>query len=136
VSDNPLDCLVVGGGPAGLTAALYLARFKRRILVVDAGAPRAAWIPASHNIPFFADGITGPEIIARQQENLRHYGTNILSACVTGLRKQDGGFVATIEEDANSRRACSPRGACCSPPERSMLSQICPACRMRCGAAW
>jgi thioredoxin reductase (NADPH) len=109
VSDNPLDCLVVGGGPAGLTAALYLARFKRRILVVDAGAPRAAWIPASHNIPFFADGIAGPEIIARQQENLRHYGTNILSACVTGLRKQDGGFVATIEEDANSRRMLAAR---------------------------
>ena len=46
-----LDGLIVGGGPAGLTAALYLARFERRTLVVDAGEPRASWIPTSHNVP-------------------------------------------------------------------------------------
>lgn len=100
----PLDCLVVGGGPAGLTAALYLARFKRRILLVDSGSPRAAWIPASHNIPFFAEGIAGPEIIARQQEALRHYADVIQSGCVTALEKRNDCFIATVEQDAAPAR--------------------------------
>ncbi|WID99365.1 FAD-dependent oxidoreductase [Bosea vestrisii] len=40
-----LDCLIVGGGPAGLTAAIYLARFHLRVAVVDEGRSRALLIP-------------------------------------------------------------------------------------------
>ena len=48
--DEPtLDCLIVGGGPAGLTAAIYLARFHLDILVVDGGKSRASWIPCTRN---------------------------------------------------------------------------------------
>ena len=54
-----MDCLVIGGGPAGLTAAIYLARFRRRCLLVDAEASRASWIPVSHNLPAFPQGIAG-----------------------------------------------------------------------------
>ena len=84
-SEDVLDCLVVGGGPAGLTAALYLARFKRRFLVVDEGAPRAAWIATSHNIPFFAEGIPGPEILARQRAHAGRYGVGVVAGSVAGL---------------------------------------------------
>ena len=55
--DEPLDCLIVGGGPAGLTAAIYLARFHMDILVVDAGKSRAAWIPCTRNHAGFPEGI-------------------------------------------------------------------------------
>jgi len=102
---GPLDCLVVGGGPAGMTAALYLARFRRRVAVVDDGNPRAAWIPTSHNIPFFAEGIPGPEIIARARENAARYGVVPLAGRVAALRRAGGGgFEAEVEAPDGGRR--------------------------------
>ena len=58
-----LDCLIIGGGPAGLTAAIYLARYHRRVAVVDDGNSRALWIPISHNHAGFPDGIGGAELL-------------------------------------------------------------------------
>jgi thioredoxin reductase (NADPH) len=94
-----LDCLIVGGGPAGLTTALYLARFKRRFVVVDSGTPRAAWIPTSHNIPVFAEGISGKDILARTRANLEQYGAKIQTGRITGLRKQPDRFIAVVEDN-------------------------------------
>ena len=56
--------VIVGGGPAGLTAAIYLARFNRKVAVVDDGDSRARLIPKTHNYPGFADGISGPKLLA------------------------------------------------------------------------
>ncbi|HSM11709.1 MAG TPA: NAD(P)-binding protein, partial [Lysobacter sp.] len=64
-NDDPLDCLIVGAGPAGLTAATYLVRFHRRIAVVDAGESRARWIPTSHNFPGYPSGIGGHALLAK-----------------------------------------------------------------------
>jgi thioredoxin reductase (NADPH) len=71
-----LDCLIIGGGPAGLTAANYLARYRRRALVVDDQASRAALIPASHNYPGFK-GIEGRELLARLRDQAERYGAKI-----------------------------------------------------------
>ena len=98
--DAPLDCLVIGAGPAGLTAAIYLARFRRRFEVVDGGASRAALIPISHNHAGFPDGIHGVTLLKRMTVQARRYGTSIRPGTVLDLRRQpDGSFVAKLGED-------------------------------------
>lgn len=92
-----MECLVIGGGPAGLTAAIYLARFRREFLVVDAGASRASLIPVSHNHAGFPEGIPGPELLRRMREQAERYGAHFRAGEVEALdRLPDGGFRATI----------------------------------------
>ncbi len=94
-----LDTLIVGAGPAGLTAAVYLARFRRQVLVADTGASRALWIPKSRNLPGFARGLHGETLLERLRQQLQAYGVEIRHQPVTALaRRADGGFLARIGE--------------------------------------
>jgi thioredoxin reductase (NADPH) len=95
--DKPLDCLVIGGGPAGLTAAIYLARFHLDILVIDEGRSRAGWIPCTRNHAGYPDGISGKELLERMREQAQKYGAKILTERVTKLERdeQSGVFAAT-----------------------------------------
>ncbi|HXH52355.1 MAG TPA: NAD(P)/FAD-dependent oxidoreductase [Sphingomicrobium sp.] len=92
--EKPLDCLIVGGGPAGLTAAIYLARFHLDILLVDDGRGRAQSIPCTHNHAGFPGGISGKELIARMKEQAQLYGAEIIDGFVTRLDKMEEGFCA------------------------------------------
>ena len=93
--DNPLDCLIIGGGPAGLTAAIYLARFRLDIRVIDAGDSRASWIPCSHNHAGYPDGINGKELLRLMREQAQKYGAKIETGRVTRLERcEDGLFSA------------------------------------------
>ena len=93
--DEPLDCLIVGGGPAGLTAAIYLARFHLDILVVDDGKGRAESIPCTHNHAGYPDGISGKELVRLMREQAQRYGARIKSDYVTRLDRTGDGFCAT-----------------------------------------
>ena len=55
------DCIIVGAGPAGLTAAIYLARYHLSIRMFDCGTSRAGWIPRTRNHAGFPDGINGED---------------------------------------------------------------------------
>jgi thioredoxin reductase (NADPH) len=88
------EILIVGGGPAGLMAAIYLARFRREVRIVDAGASRAALIPRSHNLPGFPDGVPGRELLARMQKQVMELGVPIVRGEVTSLEQVDGLLLA------------------------------------------
>ena len=89
-----VDCLVVGAGPAGLTAALYIARFHLRVCVIDAGNSRARQIVRSHNLAGFPDGIAGEELLERMQSQARRYGVAVRRGTVGDLQRADGVFRA------------------------------------------
>ncbi|MCL6682717.1 NAD(P)/FAD-dependent oxidoreductase [Sphingomonas alba] len=93
--DKPLDCLVIGGGPAGLTAAIYLARFHMDILVVDEGKSRASWIPCTRNVSGFPEGIKGTDLLGRMRDQAQKYGAKILTERVTKLERDEGNCVFT-----------------------------------------
>jgi thioredoxin reductase (NADPH) len=93
-SEQPMDCLIVGAGPAGLIAAIYLARYRRNIKVIDAGSSRAALIPISHNFPGFPDGISGDELLGRLRRQAMRYGVEITAGMVERIdRQNDGSFI-------------------------------------------
>lgn len=87
-----LDCVVVGGGPAGLTAAIYLARFRRRFRLIESGESRAAWIPRTRNHPGFPDGVRGRTLLDRMRRQAQAYGAEIVRGRVEALRRVRGVF--------------------------------------------
>jgi thioredoxin reductase (NADPH) len=92
--ERPIDTLVIGGGPAGLTAAIYLARYHRTVAVVDDGNSRAKWIPRSHNHAGFPDGIGGEELLARMSAQAGRYGSRFVKGRIDVIEGDPGRFLA------------------------------------------
>lgn len=99
------DCLIVGAGPAGLTAATYLARFHRDAVVVDAGRSRARWIPASHNCPGFPFGVAGNELLARFRTHAEEYGIRVEDGRIERLERDGNGSFLAWDREGGCRRA-------------------------------
>ncbi|CAN5249031.1 NAD(P)/FAD-dependent oxidoreductase [soil metagenome] len=138
--DEPLDdpdVVIVGAGPAGLTAATYLGRFRRSVLVADGGEPRANWIPVSHNMPGFPAGITGASILSRMREQAREYGAVIEPGMVEAVTPASHGFVVRLNgRDVRCRAVLLATGVIDHHPElpgvegaiKRSLVRICPIC--------
>lgn len=93
------DVAIIGGGAAGLSAALVLGRARRLVVVIDAGRPRNA--PAAHMQGFLSrDGMSPAELLATARAEVQHYGVEIVEDRVVGaaagfrLRLADGASVA------------------------------------------
>jgi thioredoxin reductase (NADPH) len=92
--DTIVDCLIVGAGPAGLTAAIYLARFRLSVAVIDSGRSRAALIPCTRNQAGFPDGIAGVDLLARMRRHAARFGVTVQSGQVVDLYRRGGLFTA------------------------------------------
>jgi len=94
-TDSILDCLIIGGGPAGLMTAVYLRRYRRNVLIVDAGESRVAKIPRTRNMIGFPDGIHGGDLLQRLREHAQKYGTETEPGRIDRVERDvDGIFVA------------------------------------------
>lgn len=132
-----LDCLIIGAGPAGLTTAVYLSRFHRKVLVADGGQSRASLIPISHNYPGFPPGISGSELLGRLREQARRYGAQIEDGCVKSLATNSTGFMAQINErSVTARRVVLATGIVDALPDMDRpydavaqaVIRLCPIC--------
>jgi thioredoxin reductase (NADPH) len=113
-TDNPdhaseletADVVVVGGGTAGLAAAVALGRSRRSVIVVDAGQPRNAPAAGAHNV-LGQEGISPLELLARGRTEAESYGVRILNGLVTGASGVVDDF--TLEIDGGERRILARR---------------------------
>ena len=96
---EPDDCIIVGAGPAALTAAIYLARYYLSIRLFDSGNSRASWIPTSHNHAGFPEGINGNELLERMRQQAGQYGAVIEPKRVTDLAKDGTGFIVSCDDE-------------------------------------
>ncbi len=90
------DCIIIGAGPAGLTAAIYLARFHLSIRLFDCGSSRAALIPCTHNHAGYPEGIRGTDLLARMLAQAETYGAVRESARVDAIEVDDDGFTVRL----------------------------------------
>ncbi|HEX4959433.1 MAG TPA: NAD(P)/FAD-dependent oxidoreductase [Thermoanaerobaculia bacterium] len=132
------DVLVIGGGPAGLSAALVLGRARRRVLVFDSGQPRNAPSPAAHSV-FTRDGTPPLELLRIGREQLRPYeSVEIRDAeVIDAVKEADGSFSAVLADGSRvaGRRILLATGMMDKLPEIDGLHELwgtgvlhCPFC--------
>jgi thioredoxin reductase (NADPH) len=96
-SDLRYDCIIIGAGPAGLVAATYLARFRRSVLLLDAGDSRARRIPETHNCPGFPDGIGGDALLDRLRAQAAGVGVPVCDDRALAIHRQPEGYAVQGE---------------------------------------
>ena len=99
------DVIVIGGGAAGLSAALTLGRSRRSVLVVDDGTPRNAPADGLHNY-LGHEGLPPLELLALGREEVARYGVTVVDGRVSGAEREGDGFAATLD---GGRRATARR---------------------------
>ena len=104
------DAVVVGGGLAGLSAAVYLGRSRRRVLLIDAGDSMARWEPIVENYLGFPNGLSGQELLDLGRVQVRKFGVSTIHERINHIRREGEGFVLEGAETYRSRRVLLATG--------------------------
>ena len=99
------DCIIIGAGPAGLTAAIYLARFHLRIRLFDDASSRAALIPRTNNHAGYPDGIPGVDLLRLMLTQAERFGAVREAARVTEIELDGDDFVVRVGDRAFPARS-------------------------------
>jgi len=117
---DPEDCIIIGAGPAGLTAAIYLARFHLSIRLFDCGTSRAALIPRTHNHAGYPGGISGKDLLALMLEQAESFGAERELAEVSAIVPKGDGFEVHVGQDGHvfhARTVLLATGVVNNPPD-------------------
>ncbi len=122
--DNSIyDCLIIGAGPGGLQAAIHLARYNRRVLLVDRGGGRTSH--ASHIVNYLGiKEISGRELIASGLEQAQHFGVEVIKDSVTSVEKNVVFIVQTPQGSFQSRFVLISTGAVDHQPRLRNLGRF------------
>lgn len=111
------DVVVVGAGPAGLSAAIYLGRAMRDVLVVDSNKPMCRWEPDIQNYLGFADGISGDDLLRRGRKQAERYGIEFVEDVVETAHGTVGDFTVVGKNgEYKARRLILATGIFHIPP--------------------
>lgn len=94
--EEPVDCLMIGGGPAGLSAAVYLGRLRRSSLVIDDHAGRSLWSQVNRNYLGFPDGVEAAELRRLGRVQAARFGTRFCDGRVAAVREMAGLFCVDV----------------------------------------
>src|SRR3954469_4933087 len=92
------DVVIVGGGPAGLSAAIYLGRAKRKVLVVDSNQTMCRWEPHVENYLGFPESIGGEELLKRGRQQAERYDIEFAEDTIETASGEIGEFTTEGKE--------------------------------------
>jgi len=133
---DEVDVVVVGGGAAGLSGAVALARSRRSVLVVDAGEPRNAPAHGVHNL-LGQEGRAPAALLEAGRVELRQYGGTVVSANAVAARRDGAGITVELEDGraVRARRLLVATGLVDELPEIPGMAELwgtdvlhCPYC--------
>lgn len=130
------DCAIIGAGPGGLVAALYLSRFKRKVLIVDAGHSRAQWIPRIRNLIGYGPGLDGLTLLKRLKKQVTRYKNDWIRGEAEVRAKGSGFEVRVNGQKITAQTVILATGMKDAQPEVSNIPELrrravlayCPIC--------